>query len=455
MTFKSGLKSGLDRRGFMKTAGLTAMAGAAGSLGSLAGEANAQPADSDRLALNGLFDFDKVYQRSGSNCSRWDSPPKKYAPGKMKYGMGVATMDFECAPCITQALSERIQHHNWGYMSSTDSLRDAIVDWNGRRHNLDLDPDSVVISDGVYPGVIAGLRAFAPKGTKVLMTTPIYDGFHYHCRHTQVIPNESQMIARNGRYEIDWEDLEARMTPDTHAMIVCNPQNPTGNVWTEEELLRIGRLCLEHDIVVLSDEIHSDIVRAGHSYVPFASLPDKTVVNNSITFNAISKTFNLAGMKNAYFYTSNPVLLGRIKQHHRGDLSTLGVVANEAAYRHGAAWFDQALPYLDNNHSIAEEFIAANMPGVTYTRAEGTYMAWLDFAPVMEAIGAEEMARAHGKSSASHYFQDWLVEHAGVYVNPGATYGPGGDTFMRMNLASSRFVVIEALESMARAVNKV
>lgn len=438
----------LDRRSFIKSAGMTALAGASGAL------ATGVNAQSSSRMNNGMFDFDTVYNRVGSNCSRWDSPPKRYGAGKIKHAMGVATMDFEAAPCITEALMERVQHHNWGYMSSTDSLRDAIVNWNGERHGLDLDPESVVVSDGVYPGVIAALRSFAPKGTKVLMLTPTYDGFPYHCRHTQVIQTQSEMIFKDGTYEIDWADLESKMTPDTQAMIVCNPQNPTGNVWSEEDLLRIGRLCLENQIIVLSDEIHSDIVREGHHYVPFASLPDKAVVDNSITFNAVSKTFNLAGMKNAYFFTTNPVLLGRIKQHHRGDLSTLGVVANEAAYRHGAGWFDQVKPYLDNNHKIVADAVE-KIPGLSATKAQGTYLAWLDFTPVLEAIGAKEMAISHGKSSPEHYFQDWLVEHSGVYLNPGSNYGSGGEGHMRMNLGSSRIVVQEAMDSLAAAIAKV
>ena len=442
---------GMDRRTFMQGAGLTALASATASLAVAPNNASAQ---SISRLQNGMFDFDTVYNRIGTNCSRWDSPPKRYAEGKVKHAMGVATMDFEAPPCITEALAERIGHHSWGYMSSTDSLREAIVEWNGTRHNLELDPQSVVISNGVYPGIIAALRTFAPKGSKALMLTPTYDGFPYHCRHTKVVQVQSPMIYKNGTYQVDCADLESKMTPDTSTFIVCNPQNPTGNVWSQEDLLRIGRMCLEKQIVVLSDEIHSDIVRDGHKYVPFASLPDEAVVKNSITFNAVSKTFNLAGMKVAYFYTTNPVMLGRIQEHHRGDLNTLGVVANEAAMRYGAPWFDQVRPYLDNNHTLVEKQIA-KMPGVSYTKAQGTYLGWLDFTPIMEKIGAAEMAVSHGKASPEHYFQDWLVENAGVYLNPGSNYGAGGEGHMRMNLGSSRFVVQESLDAMAKAFAKV
>ena len=177
--------------------------------------------------------------------------------------MGVASMDFECAPCITEALEERCQHHNWGYLSTTEPLRDGIVKWNGERHGLDLDPDAITLSDGVYPGIIAALRSFVPTGNKVLLTSPCYSGFYSMARAARVETIDSQMLYLNGRYEIDWADLESKMTSDVRAMIVCNPQNPTGNVWTEEELLRIGRLALEHKIVGSSHKCVHDSAPAG------------------------------------------------------------------------------------------------------------------------------------------------------------------------------------------------
>ena len=343
----------------------------------------------------------------------------------------------------------------WGYVSSTQSLREAIVQWNGTRHNLDIDPDSLTISTGVYPAVIAALRSFSPPGTKALMLSPAYDGFQTICRAAKVQVSESEMVFRNGSYEVDWDDLGSKMTPDTRTMIVCNPQNPTGNVWSKEDLLRIGRMCLERNIIVLSDEIHSDIVRPGHKYIPFASLADKAVVNNSVSFNAASKTFNLAGMKVAYFYSSNPALLARVNEYHRADLNTLGMIANEAAMRHGADWFDQALAYLDENHRFAENYIKQSIPLIKYHNAGGTYLTWLDVSAVMEKIGAAEMAKAQAKRSPEHYFQDWLVENAGVYLNPGSNYGSGGAGHMRMNLASSRLVLTDVFDAMASAMNKV
>lgn len=440
---------GLNRRAFLKNASMTALAGAVGSGGTVAAAAAATA-----TTTNGKFDFDTVYNRVNSNCSRWDSPPRLFPAGQFKFGMGVATMDLETAPCITEALTERVKHHNWGYMSSTKSYVDEIVKWNGTRHGLDIDPDSIVLSAGVYPGIIAALRTFAQPASKVLLTTPTYDGFYTHISHTRTVANESPMIRRNGRYEIDWADLESRMTSDTEVMIICNPKNPTGNVWSEDDLLRIGRLCLDHQIIVLSDEIHSDIVRDGHHYVPFASLPDKDVVRNSVTFNAISKTFNLAGMKSAYFYSTNPVFIDRIKGNHRGDLSTLGVVANEAGYREGAPWVDQMQTYIDGNHTFVKDYVEKHIPSVGYNDAQGTFLTWMDFSKVLEAIDAREMAAARDMT-AEYYLQAWLVEHSGVYLNPGSNYGKGGAGYMRMNLGSSRLVVKDALDSMAAALRRI
>jgi cystathionine beta-lyase len=441
-------ESGINRRGFLKGAGMTALAGAAAPAVAIADDD-----DGGGLFRNGNYDFETVYNRGGHNCARWDGPAARYPNGEFKYGMGVATMDFECAPCITDALAERCKHRTWGYMANVDSLREAIAEFNAERNNLELDPSMINLSSGVYPGMIAALRTFSGPGSKVTLLTPNYSGFFYMTRHTYTIPDDSQMYEQDGRFHIDWDDLEARLeNPEVQAMIVCNPQNPTGNVWTEAELLKIGELCLKNNVVVLSDEIHSDFVRPGHEFVPFARLPDKAIVDNSLSFNSASKTFNMAGMKNAYWHSTDKKLLERVRHNHFSTVSTLGCVANEAAYREGSEWLDQLLVYLDDNHKYVENYIAENMPSVGYNRPEGTYLVWLDFSKTMDAIGAAD--KAAGKDvTPEAYFQDWMVMNSGVYINPGSNYGLGGPGHMRFNLGSSRKVVKAALDSMASAVN--
>ncbi len=448
----------LSRRGFIRNTTAAALTGAAGSLATAIPQASAQNRE-ERLSIpklaDGRYDFDTPYDRGGSNCRRWDLPARLYPDGEFKYGMGIASMDFECPPEITGALQDRVSHHSWGYLDSTDELVDEIVDWNERYHGLDLDARMITMSDGVYPGIIAALRSIVSAGGKVLLTTPTYSGFYVMASQARVDTIDSPMRYDNGRYEIDWDDLELKMTPDVRAMIVCNPQNPTGNVWTEDELLRIGRLCVERKVVVLADEIHSDFVRRGHRYVAFAGLPDRAVVENSVSFNAVSKTFNLAGMRNGYFYSKSPELLVRVNEVHRADLSTLGVVANIAAYQNGREWFEQVNAYIDDNHALVEAFVAEHMPTVGNTRNEGTFMTFLDFSRTMAAIGADELYAAHDMATPEHYFRDWLVKGTGVFLNTGSDYGAGGEGHMRMNIASSRQVLRGALDAMAGAVNAV
>lgn len=444
-----------NRRAFLRTAGMTALAGAAGtgiSMGAAGRSAGIEPPD-------GVYDFDEIYDRTGTACSKWDDQIANYGKENIEVAMGVADMDFRCAPAITRALKARCDHENWGYGIPRESYIESIVAWNKNRHGVDVDPATVRLTTGVHPGLIAALRAFSPPGTKVLMTTPIYSGFYSDLRATLTLTADSLGNLDNGRYSINWDDLESQMGVDTHTLILCNPQNPTGNVWSQEDLLRLGRLCLERRIVVLADEIHCDFVTKGHNYVPFASLPDKAVVDNSISFKAVSKTFSLAAMKNAYYFSTNEDFLKRVDVHNHADITTLGVIANEAAYRDGADWFDQLLPYLDANHDFVVDYTKTKMPLIDYTKAEGTYLAWIDISKLIDKIDAKGKAEAESKTSErpvspERIAQLWFIENAHVNLNPGSGYGTGGAGHMRMNLGTSRKLIALALDNMAEAMDK-
>ncbi len=452
--------AGLNRRNFLKGASMTALAGAvgagtAGAATTIAGAGGPPP-----YLKNGKYDFDTIYSRIGTDCVKWDSQITEFGD-KVEVGMGIADMDFRAAPCIGEAMAERLQHENWGYLNAEAyaTFRETIADWNMERYGLELDPKSIVIATGVHPGLIATLKTFSPPASKVLMMTPTYNGFYSDLRHSRTIKNESVMIFENGEYSIDWDDFEARMTPDTQSLLLCNPQNPTGNVWSEEDLLRIGELCLKHQVFVLADEIHGDFVRAGQKFVPFASLPDKDIVNNSLSFKAITKTFSLPASKNAYFFSTNKVALERVKKNHQAGINTLGIVANEAAYKHGGDWLDQLLPYLDANHQFVEDFLKENLPQVGYTRAQGTFLSWLHFDGIMEEVGVVEKSAASQMTdkpmTETQVFEAWLVENSGVQLNDGEGYGAGGERCMRMNIGCSRQMLNKALHNMAAAISKV
>ena len=441
----------LNRRTFLRRAGMTAVLGAVGARSNPAA-AQELPASTSRQT----FDFDEVYDRRNSESIKWDRPIEG-VEGEIEVGMGIADMDFRAAPCVTNALARRCEHENWGYLERPDSYTQAIVDWNQRRYGLEIDPGSIELTSGVHAGLIAALRTFSPPGSSVLMNTPTYDGFYnFELRFSRTVAEESRMQVVDGRYRIDWDDFERRATR-SNIFLLCNPQNPTGNCWSEEDLLRMGEICLRHRVIVLVDEIHCDFVTAGNTYTPFASLPDREIVNNSLTFKGASKSFSLAAMKAAWYFSTNPDLLERVRSNTRADLSTLGMEANRAALIEGDDWLDQLLPYIDANHDFVEGYLRENIPMVKYTKPQGTYLAWLDVSELEERIGAHELAAEENRMSETtvtpeQIMQRWFGNNARIYLNPGSAYGTGGAGHMRMNLATSRLLIRRALENIAAAV---
>ena len=275
-------------------------------------------------------------------------------------------------------MKERLQHENFGYLDTQRPFIETVVEWNKRRYGIDIDPNTVVMSEGVHPALIAAIQTFSPPGSKVLLLAPTYDGFYSDITFTRTKAEESPLKLVNGRYTIDFDDFERRISHDTNSFILCNPQNPTGNFWSAGDLMRLGEICLRRRVVVLADEIHCDFVNNGSTYTPFSSLPDKDVVRNSITFKSASKSFGLSAMKCAWFFSTNPDYLARVRSNYRADISTLGLFASQGAYSGGAEWLDQAVTYLNGTHDLVESYVRAHLPLVKYTKAQGTFLAWLD-----------------------------------------------------------------------------
>jgi cysteine-S-conjugate beta-lyase len=456
--------NGLNRRSFLRNAGMTALAGAV-TTGTPLGSVTASAFGA---AAGGKFDFDTPYSRLGTDSTKWDAAIRT---NDMKdgiiAGMGIADMDFRCAPSITEALRKRIDHENWGYLDmQSEGARafvDGIIAWNKKRYNINVNPESVVITTGVHPGIIATLRTFCPPGSKVLLTTPTYNGFYGDLTATNTKPEESLMKYVDGRFQFDFEDFERRIGPDTNAFILCNPQNPTGNHWSQDDLMRIGEICLKKRVLVLADEIHCDFVNKGTKHTPFSTLPNKAVVNNSVTFKAASKSFGLAAMKCAWFFSDNMDLITRIKPNNRADLTTLGMIASKAAYSGGEDWLNQCVEYIDGNHDFVQKFINANIPMIKVgQKPQGTYLTWLDLTQVAEKIGAKQMAAAEAAKGAASgrngrgpspeaMVMRWFAKNAKVALNAGDSYGLGGANHARMNIATSRKTLEAALTSMARA----
>ncbi len=446
--------NGVDRRAFLKNAGATALLGAVGVEPVLAADVAGSPPRRDAQ----VFDFNEIYSRVGTDCTKWDGAINTYGED-LRVGMGIADLDFRAAPCITQALAKRCEHENWGYLRRPAKYVEAIVDWNRHRYGLDIDSESLVLTTGVQPGIIAALQTLAPPRTRVLLTTPTYSGFYSDLRVTSTVAEESPMKVVDGKYSIDFEDFERRARR-SNAFILCNPQNPTGNCWSHEDLTRMGEICLRHSVVVLSDEIHCDFVMKGQRYTPFASLANHDIVDNSITFKSASKTFSISAMKVGWYFSTNPDLLERVRAHTRADISTLGLVGSHAAITEGEPWLDQMLAHIDGNHDFVESYINDRMGHVKYRKAEGTYLAWLDVSEVLGRIGAKKAAQEESEEAANpvspeDIAQRWLVKNSGVFLSPGDNYGAGGAGHMRMNIGTSRRLIERALDNMTNALASV
>ena len=452
---------GLNRRAFLRNAGLTALAGA--TAGAATPLSAASAVTEFQAPPNGKFDFDTVYSRFGTDSTKFDQQIRVYGKDSVQVGMGIADIDFKAAPSITKALNDRVKHENWGYLDMgkwTPQVTEAVAAWNKRRYGVTIDPAAMVLSNGVHPALIAALKAFSPVGSKVLLTTPTYNGFYSDLRESGTIAEESPLKFVNGKFQMDFDDFERRIALDTHSFILCNPQNPTGNCWSAEDLLRIGEICLKHRVVVLADEIHCDWVGKGQKYTPFASLSNKAVVDNSLTFKAASKSFGLAAHKIAWYYSTNPALMARVRPYHRADLNTLGILANYAAVTEGEEWLRQANEYVDANHDFVVNFVNDKIaPMIKVHRAEGTYLTWLDVSGVAEKINSKRLADDYNRTKAANapaltpeqMVERYFVKTAKVHLNQGASYGKGGENHMRMNIGTSRKLVELALNNLASA----
>jgi len=451
--------NGVNRRAFLRNAGLTALAGAAA--GAVTPLAAASPRSADSQAA-GSFDFDTVYNRFGSDSTKFDQQIVTYGKDSVQVGMGIADIDFRAAPAITEAINARVKHENWGYLDMnkwTPLMQQAVAAWNKRHYGVTIDPATIVLSNGVHPALITGIRTFSPKGTKVLLQTPVYNGFYGDLRETETKPEESPLKFVNGRFEMDFDDFERRIGVDTNSFILCNPQNPTGNCWSPEDLLRIGEICLKRRVVVFADEIHCDWVSKGQKYTPFATLPNKAVVDNSITFKAASKSFGLAAHKIAWYYSTNPDLLTRMRPNHRADPNTLGLVANYAAITDGDEWLRQANVYVSDTHDFVVNYVADKIPLIKVHRAQGTYLTWLDVSGVAERINSKKLADDYNRVRPANapaltpeqMIERFFVKNAKVHLSQGASFGKGAENHMRMNIGTSRKLVELALSNMAAA----
>lgn len=374
------------------------------------------------------YDFDKTIDRRATNSYKWDSAPEGVLP------MWVADMDFRTAPAIIDALQKRVVHGIFGYTRVPDAYYDAVTSWFSRRHGWDIDREWIIYTSGVVPAVSAVIKALTVPGDKVIVQTPVYNCFFSSIRNNgcEIVSNPLRRTADT--YEMDFDALErCAADPRAKVMLLCNPHNPAGRVWTPDELTRLGNICLRNGVTVVSDEIHCELVYQGFKYTPFASLSD-AFLHRSVTCVSPSKAFNIAGLQIANIVTFDADLRRRIDKainiNEVCDVNPFGVTATIAAYNEGEEWLNQLVDYLHGNYEAMAEFCRRELPEFSIARLEGTYLVWMD----CSSLGMSSDALEHA-----------LLDDARLWLNAGTMYGAEGEGYMRWNIACPRSVMLDGL----------
>ena len=385
------------------------------------------------------YNFDLLTERRGTNSVKWDESP---SPDVIP--LWVADMDFMAAPAIQEALRRRMEHGVFGYALVGDDYYDAIINWFQRRHQWTIHREEILYTTGVVPAMSVALKALTMPGERVLILSPAYNCFFSSIRNNGCEVVESSLLfCQNNiqdRFEVDWADFEAKCADEkTTVFLLCNPHNPTGRVWTEEELQRMNDICMQHNVKVVSDEIHCELIMPGNRFQPFAAVSEQCR-QNSVILNSPSKSFNIAGLQIANIICPQSEWRRRIDRainiNEVCDVNPFGPVALIAAYNESEAWLDELCAYLWDNYQTLCEFAAEHLPDWHICPLEGTYLPWID-------ITATGMT--------SQQYADTLLNNAKVWVNPGTMYGPqSGEGYIRLNIACPRSRLLEALQRISR-----
>ena len=382
--------------------------------------------------------FDQVIERMGTHSVKWDLTDKIFGD-KEVLPMWVADMDFEAPNEVISAIKERLDHKVFGYTAIPSTTPEAISQWVKKRHNWEINQDWISYNPGVVTAMTMAIQAFTEPDDKIVIQTPVYQPFFQIVEKNKRKLLTTENILQNGRYEMNFEQLEEVLTPDVKIFMLCNPHNPGGRVWSREELTKLGNICVKNDILILSDDIHSDIIVGDQAYTPISSISEE-IANQTITFIAPTKTFNLAGLQASVVIIPNKKLKGIFDNYQSSQgfftLNTLGMVGMEAAYLHGEKWLDELISYLKSNIQLLTEFINEKIPKINVIQPEGTYLVWLD-------------CRKLGLSGKE--IEQLLIKKGKIGLEPGKKYGPGGEGFVRINLACSKTTLKEGLNRLKLA----
>lgn len=384
--------------------------------------------------------FEKVHDRKNTRSVKWDMLKPVFQTDDV-LPMWVADMDFQAPEAVNNALKARAEHGIYGYTIIDDNVKESIVNWVTKRHNWKITQDWLSFSPGVVTSLHMAIQAFTSPNDKVMIQTPVYTPFYsvIETHDREVVKNPLQQ--KDKYYYIDFDDFEEKLKQGVKAFVLCSPHNPVGRVWTKEELQEMARLCLKYDVLILSDEIHGDLIYPDQKHVPIASLSDE-IAEQTITCMSPSKTFNLAGLQASYIITTNKekreALTKQLGSQGHHMLNTMGNTAMEVAYLHGEEWLDELKSVLKDHQEYVTKMLEENTNVLKVIRSEGTYLLWID-------CSAMELD--------SKSLKKFMIENAKVGLNAGAEYGEEGGSFMRMNIACPRETLEEGVKRIIDAVN--
>ena len=377
--------------------------------------------------------FDEIINRDGTASLKWDIKENELP-------MWVADMDFKTAPAIIQAIEKRAAHGIYGYTVNENEWYDAYIGWWAKRHHFKLEREWLMFCTGVIPALSSIVRKLTTPAENVVVMTPVYNHFYSSILNNGRNVLESPLIYKDGTFEIDFCDLEKKLSdPQTSMMILCNPHNPTGNIWSRDILKKIGHLCAKHNVIAVSDEIHCDITRPGMEYIPFASVSEECK-NNSITCVAPTKTFNIAGLQTAAVIVPDVLLRHRVNRGLNTDEvaepNVFAEIAPVAAYNEGEEWLDTLREYIWDNRAYATDYLRTSLPGVRVIDADATYLMWLDCTAV---------------TKDSYNLCRYIRKNTGLFVSDGSIYR-NADGFIRVNLACPKKMVADGMERLVRGI---
>ena len=382
------------------------------------------------------YDFDEIIPRRGTNSYKWDS-----ARDADILPMWVADMDFRTAPPVVEALRKRVEHGIFGYVRVPDAYYAAVTNWFARRHYWQIEKEWIIYTTGGGPALSAVIKALTVPGDKVMVQTPVYNCFFSSIRNNGCGMIANPLIYRNGTYQIDFADLEQKAAdPNVKVLLLCNPHNPAGRVWTKQELTRIGDICIRNNVWVVADEIHCELVFPGHTYIPFASISQEFLMH-SVTCTSPSKAFNLAGLQIANIISADTDIRTKIDKainvNEICDVNPFGVEALMAAYNDSEEWLEELKQYLFANYNYLRAYFAEYLSEFPVSMLEGTYLVWVDCSVLNQS--SDEIVKT-------------LLEKEKLWVNEGSLYGEAGEGFIRINIACPRQQLIEGLNRLRRAL---